>query len=188
MWHLIPFSFFCLFLSFFLSFFFFSLFLYFSSLFLPGFRAPYQIPPFPFFLLPHGQLPLILLLYFLFPPFQPKASSRKSPLPAAHCHMRQPDRSPASSSFFVADAPSLLEKEATRRCGETTISPYSGHLLRRSWCQSTHLNFLFKMVPYVYDENAQIIGMYFHAKLEILQVDLSQTKPYFKVTIMNSYS
>ena len=56
------------------------------------------------------------------------------------------------------------------------------------WYQNAQHTLLFKMVPSVPDESAWIVGTLFHAKIETLQVDLSQQEPYFEVAIPNSYS
>ena len=69
------------------------------------------------------------------------------------------------------------------------VSPrFSGHPTSQSWCQIAQYTPLFKMVPFVPDKSAKIIDMYFCAITETLQVDLSQTEPYFDVTIPNSHS
>ena len=44
------------------------------------------------------------------------------------------------------------------------ISPYSGHLLGRSWCQSTRLSSPFKMVAFICDESVWIVDTFFRAK------------------------
>ena len=57
-----------------------------------------------------------------------------------------------------------------------------------SRCKQIYLDLLMKMVPSIPDESARIVDMHFRAKTETLQVDLSQTKPYFEVTTLDSYS
>ena len=53
-----------------------------------------------------------------------------------------------------------------------------------SWSQIAHLNFFFKIVPSISDKSTYIIGMHF-PMIEPLHRDLSQTEPYFEVTILN---
>ena len=66
--------------------------------------------------------------------------------------------------------------------------PSSGDVNGGSWSQHAHLDLLFKMVPSVLDESAQIVDTYFCAKIETLQVDPCPTEPCFDVMIPNSYS
>ena len=72
-----------------------------------------------------------------------------------------------------------------RNSGET---PFSDHSHRQFIVLTSSLNSLLKTVPSVSEKCARIIGMYFHTKTKTLQVDSSQTEPYFEVTILNSYS
>ena len=56
-----------------------------------------------------------------------------------------------------------------------------------SWHQRAQLVLPFLPVSSVFDKSGQRIGMHFYA-IKTLQLDPSQTEPYFEVTIPNSYS
>ena len=84
---------------------------------------------------------------------------------------------------FLGCPMTIVSRDRTAMKRHSLTTPTTG-----SWYQKVHLNLLFKMVPYVSDESARIVSTYFRAKMKILQVDPSQTEPYFEVTISNSYS
>ena len=56
------------------------------------------------------------------------------------------------------------------------------------WYQTAQHTPLFKMVLFVSDESVRIVGTHFCVEQQTLPIDLSQTEPYFEVTISNSYS
>ena len=54
--------------------------------------------------------------------------------------------------------------------------------------QLIQLKLSFNKVPSIFYESMWIIGTLFLTKIKILQLNSSQTEPYFELTISNSYS
>ena len=73
-------------------------------------------------------------------------------------------------------------------CIHVVVLLFSRKPTGKSWSQNAHHTPLFKMVPFIPDESAQIIDTHFCAKKKTLQVYPSQTDLYFEVTIPNSHS
>ena len=67
-------------------------------------------------------------------------------------------------------------------------TPSSSQFTVILWSYQVHLDLLIKMVSSITDESVRIISTYFCAKIKTLQVNQSQTKTYFEVTMPNSYS
>ena len=69
---------------------------------------------------------------------------------------------------------------ALLRCPPTTFTVVFGS-------QQVHLSLLMKMVPSIPNEGVQIVSMHFREKDKTLSVNLSQTEPYFELSISYLY-
>ena len=149
-----------------------------------------SLPPCPFPSLSFFQS-LSLLLSSLLPlPLDLSFSLLVKPMALAWSTMTTAPRDtrtgqPISEAAEVA-RPQLFSCQLRPMRGSKHHSPAT--LTAGSCSQWTHLNLLFKMVSSIFDESVEVVNTHFCVKTKTLQVDLSQTKLYFEVTIPNSYS